>query len=116
MRKFNVFRRGKCHMTLLAGLLTMYSASAQETFPVNGVAEPKNVVYAFVHATIVKDGQTTLNNCTLRSGNTIIAVDVNKGRIDVFAFAINDDRFFRRNQIRAYRKHFSSFDNQCAVI
>jgi imidazolonepropionase-like amidohydrolase len=65
MRKFNVFRRGKCHMTLLAGLLTMYSASAQETFPVNGVAEPKNVVYAFVHATIVKDGQTTLNNGTL---------------------------------------------------
>ncbi len=46
---------------LLAGL----GASAQQTWPVNGVADPKEDCYAFTHATIVKDAQTTLNNATL---------------------------------------------------
>ncbi len=31
-----------------------------ETWPVNGVSEPKDACYAFTHATIVKDAQTTL--------------------------------------------------------
>lgn len=39
--------------------------SAQETFPVNGVADPRHGYYAFTNATIVKDGSTTLTNATL---------------------------------------------------
>jgi len=38
---------------------------AQSTFPVNGVADPREHCYAFTHATIVKDGQTTLSDATL---------------------------------------------------
>ncbi len=40
-------------------------AAAQETFPVNGVADMRNGFYAFTNATIVKDAQTTLQNATL---------------------------------------------------
>src|SRR5688572_24068241 len=38
---------------------------AQETFPVNGVADPRSGVYAFTNATIVKDAATTISNATL---------------------------------------------------
>jgi imidazolonepropionase-like amidohydrolase len=38
---------------------------AQETFQVNGVANPRTGAYAFTGATIVKDGQATLQNATL---------------------------------------------------
>ncbi len=41
------------------------SLLAQQTFPVNGVADPRTGCYAFTNATIVKDGQTTLSNATL---------------------------------------------------
>ena len=53
-------------------------AQAQVTFPVNGVADPRTNCYAFTNATIVKDGQTTLNNATLviRDGR-ITGVGVN---------------------------------------
>ncbi|MGX5817829.1 amidohydrolase family protein [Chitinophaga lutea] len=56
---------------LLAGL----GATAQETFPVNGVADPSTACYAFTHATIVKDAQTTLSNATLviRQGKIVAA-------------------------------------------
>src|SRR5215475_4448060 len=40
-------------------------AKAQVTSPVNGIADPRTGCYAFTNATIVKDGQTTLNNATL---------------------------------------------------
>jgi imidazolonepropionase-like amidohydrolase len=43
---------------------TLFS-TAQSTFPVNGVADPREHCYAFTHATIVKDGQTTLTDATL---------------------------------------------------
>lgn len=46
-------------------LLAAATASAQETWPVNGVAEPREGCYAFTHATLVKDAQTTLPNATL---------------------------------------------------
>lgn len=46
---------------LLAGM----GVSAQETWPVNGVANPREGCYAFTHATLVKDAQTTLSNATL---------------------------------------------------
>ena len=51
---------------LLLGLLASATyANAQETFPVNGVADPRERCFAFTHATIVKDPQTILNNATL---------------------------------------------------
>ena len=38
---------------------------AQETYPVNGVGDPRVDYFAFVHATIIKDPQTTLQNATM---------------------------------------------------
>jgi imidazolonepropionase-like amidohydrolase len=73
MRKYCFFPRGK--LFFLAGLLSIiYSvASAQVTFPVNGVADSRVKSYAFTNATIVKDVQTTLTNATLviREGKVV---------------------------------------------
>ncbi|WP_236652797.1 amidohydrolase family protein [Chitinophaga vietnamensis] len=68
--------RGKS--MLLALLLAGTYASAQETFPVNGIADPHEGCFAFTHATIVRDAQTTLSNATLviRDGK-IVAADAN---------------------------------------
>jgi imidazolonepropionase-like amidohydrolase len=51
---------------------------AQETFPVNGVADKRDGCYAFTNATIVKDAQNTIQNgiMVIRDGK-IIAVGVN---------------------------------------
>ena len=65
MRKFT---------SLLSGLLLFVSVlQAQETFPVNGIADKRESCYAFTNATIVKDPQTTLQNATLliREGKII---------------------------------------------
>ena len=63
---------------LLCGLWAAQTAFAQETFPVNGIADKREGCYAFTNATIVKDGQTTLTNATLviRDGK-IVAVGNN---------------------------------------
>jgi imidazolonepropionase-like amidohydrolase len=50
---------------MLALFCIVTSVLAQQTFPVNGVADPRTGCYAFTNATIVKDGQTTLSNATL---------------------------------------------------
>jgi len=50
---------------LISGLLFVSLIQAQETFPVNGVADKRSGTYAFINATIVKDVQTTLQNATL---------------------------------------------------
>jgi imidazolonepropionase-like amidohydrolase len=50
---------------LFSGLLFATLLQAQETFPVNGVADKRDGYYAFTNATIVKDAQTTLQNATL---------------------------------------------------
>jgi imidazolonepropionase-like amidohydrolase len=50
---------------LLSGLLFASLLQAQETFPVNGVADKREHCYAFTNATIVKDAQTTLTNATM---------------------------------------------------
>ncbi len=50
---------------LLSGLLFASLLQAQETFPVNGVADKREGCYAFTNATIVKDAQTTLTNATM---------------------------------------------------
>src|SRR4051794_29317682 len=65
--------RGK--LLLLALLATGQAVSAQETYPVNGIADPREGCFAFTHATIVKDPQTTLNNATLviRDGKIVSA-------------------------------------------
>ena len=66
MRKFKL---------LLSGLLFASMLQAQETFPVNGVADKREGCYAFTNATIVKDAQTTLTNATLviRDGRIVSA-------------------------------------------
>ncbi len=78
MRKLRLCPPGR--MVSLMGLLLAFNFSslAQTTFPVNGVADPKNGAYAFTNATIVKDAQTTLTNATLviRDGK-IVAVGAN---------------------------------------
>lgn len=60
---------------LFSGLLFASLLQAQETFPVNGIADQRNGCFAFTNATIVKDGQSTIANGTLiiREGK-IIAV------------------------------------------
>ncbi|HEX4852060.1 MAG TPA: amidohydrolase, partial [Puia sp.] len=52
-----------------------FCLKAQETFPVNGVADPREKYFAFIHATIVQDGGHELKDATLviREGK-IIAV------------------------------------------
>jgi imidazolonepropionase-like amidohydrolase len=53
-------------------------AKAQNTFPVNGIAEPKSGCLAFTNATIVKDASTTIQKGTLviRDGR-IVSVGTN---------------------------------------
>ncbi|WP_336514945.1 amidohydrolase family protein [Pollutibacter soli] len=65
---------------LLVALVLCISLTpfAQPTFPVNGVADPRDPVYAFTHATIQGAAQTQLKDATLliRNGK-IIAVGNN---------------------------------------
>ncbi|CAN5404001.1 amidohydrolase family protein [soil metagenome] len=46
-------------------ILQWGTISAQSTFPVNDIADPKEGCYAFINATIVTNAQTTLQNATL---------------------------------------------------
>ena len=73
--KFTDMIKLKTFTGLVWGLLLCSSSFSQQTFPVNGISDPRIGCYAFTNATIVKDGQTTLNNSTLviREGK-IIAV------------------------------------------
>jgi hypothetical protein len=64
MRRFQLYLLGKL-IFLAAFLVLTCTASAQDTYPVNGVADPREKIYAFTHATIVRDGQTTLTDATL---------------------------------------------------
>ncbi|NCU04650.1 MAG: amidohydrolase family protein, partial [Chitinophagaceae bacterium] len=53
--------------SVLFAWLLLFSAiaGAQETYPVNGVADPRSGLYAFTNATIVKDAANTISNGTL---------------------------------------------------
>lgn len=78
MRKLRLSPPGRA-LSLIGLLLALKGSTlAQSTFPVNGVADPKNGYYAFTNATIVKDAQTTLTNATLviRDGK-IVSVGAN---------------------------------------
>lgn len=57
--------RGKTLILLATLLFHAFFSTAQVTFPVNGVADPREGCYAFTNATIVKDVQTTIPNATL---------------------------------------------------
>src|SRR6202012_5002478 len=57
--------RGRTFALITALLISALISSAQTTFPVNGVADPREGCYAFTHATVVKDGATTINDATL---------------------------------------------------
>src|SRR4051812_39718457 len=58
-------KKAKCLLMACGVLLFTKFATAQSTFPENGVAEPRQGYYAFTNATIVKDANTTLTNATL---------------------------------------------------
>jgi imidazolonepropionase-like amidohydrolase len=51
---------------LLAGFfLFPVSSFAQQTYPVNGVADPREKTFAFTHASIVRDSRTTIADASL---------------------------------------------------
>ncbi len=58
-------------VALLAGFLPL-AGWAQTTFPRNGVFDERPGVYAFTHASIVVDPQTTLDDATLLIRNGVI--------------------------------------------
>ena len=64
---------GKIFSLVSLFLLITCFAKSQVTFPVNGIADPREGIFAFTNATIIKDGQTTLPNATLliRDGKII---------------------------------------------
>lgn len=72
MRKMKILLRPGFMLSVLCLATALF---AQQTFPVNGVADPRTGCYAFTNATIVKDGLTTLSNATLliREGRIIAA-------------------------------------------
>lgn len=80
MRKVNPILPGRKILLMIAAVFYLNNGFTQVTFPVNGVAEPKEGSYAFTHATIIKDGQTTLADATMliRKGKIVeIAKNVN---------------------------------------
>ncbi len=76
MRKFHLF---SCVIfTLITCFFIADNVHAQTTFPVNGIANPKDGAYAFTNATIIKDASTQITNATLLIRNKkIIAVGNN---------------------------------------
>ena len=67
----------KLCITILMGCIGL-SLFAQPTFPVNGVADQRETMYAFKNATIVQDAQHVLNNATLLiRQDKIVAVGTN---------------------------------------
>ena len=67
----------KLCMTILFGCFGL-SLFAQPTFPVNGVADQREILYAFKNATIVQDAQHVLKNATLLiRQDKILAVGTN---------------------------------------
>ncbi len=61
----NSLPRGRTFPLFLLLVCHSLFSTAQSTFPVNGVADPREHCYAFTHATIVKDGATTLSDATM---------------------------------------------------
>ncbi|MEY3158569.1 MAG: hypothetical protein RLZZ49_49 [Bacteroidota bacterium] len=67
----------KLCMAILLGCFSI-SLFAQPSFPVNGVADQRETMYAFKNATIVQDAQRMLNNATLLiRQDKIVAIGTN---------------------------------------
>ncbi|HMF70541.1 MAG TPA: hypothetical protein VK616_03650, partial [Flavitalea sp.] len=75
MRKFSMIPQGKSLFLLWMIVSVPAFLFSQTTFPVNGVADPKEGAFAFINATIVKDAQTTINKGVLliREGKIVAA-------------------------------------------
>ncbi|MEO7766282.1 MAG: amidohydrolase, partial [Ferruginibacter sp.] len=58
-------RKATLPIVFFAFLTGSVSLPAQNTFPVNDIANPREGCYAFINATIVKDAQTTLLGASL---------------------------------------------------
>lgn len=59
-------RKITCIFCFLSFLVTLSSGVfAQKTFPVNGIADPRETVFAFTNATIVQDADHFLKNASL---------------------------------------------------
>lgn len=65
MRKSGFYPPGKPLFLVWLICLFHVSLTAQTTYPVNGVADPRTSHYAFTNATLVRDAQTTIPNATL---------------------------------------------------
>ncbi len=78
MRKLTRLFVRKHTVFLLLGLLLLHTGYSQTTYPVNGVADPRDITYAFTNATIVKDAQTTVSNGTMVVKNgKIVSIGAN---------------------------------------
>jgi len=69
MKKLSFMKRTVLHFLLL---FTLFTARAQENFPINGVTDPRPSSYAFINATIFVDYQTKIDNATLLVNNGLI--------------------------------------------
>jgi imidazolonepropionase-like amidohydrolase len=71
-KKPNNMQMRKICLTILLGCFSL-SLFAQPTFPVNGVGDERETIYAFTHATIVKNPQSSLQDATLlvRNGKIV---------------------------------------------
>lgn len=65
MRKSGFYPPGKPLFLVWLICLFHVSLTAQTTYPVNGVADPRTSLYAFTNATLVRDAQNTIPNATL---------------------------------------------------
>jgi len=85
MRIFRRNQRVKFSLFFFLFLMSSHLIIAQTTFPANDVADPRNNVFAFINATIIKDAHTTLTNATLviREGKIagVGSVDVPKDAV-----------------------------------
>lgn len=75
MRKLPRLTKGGKWPAFLALALSFTIVQAQPTFPVNGIAEPKQTTYAFTHATLVVSPGAAVQNATLlvKEGRIIAA-------------------------------------------
>ncbi len=85
MKKLRVFFKLFCAAIVV---LSVKWASAQVSFPENGIADPRHGYYAFTHASIVKDATTTLTNATMiiRDGKIVATgadIKVPAGAVEV---------------------------------
>ena len=94
----------KCWIALLSiSMASLPMAQAQETFPVNGVADKRVATYAFTNTTIVKNAETTLQNATLIITKDKIVAIGNNIAIPANAIVVDcKDKFIYPSFIDAY--------------